>query len=642
MCGICGMISLSSTEDLVSIVSSMNNALLHRGPDDSGQFSSEMCSIAMRRLSIIDLAGGHQPMSNENETLHIVFNGEIYNYKELQQTLNASGRHEIKTYSDTEVILHLYEEYKEATPGLLKGMFAFCIHDCARNNLFLARDRFGEKPLYYSVVNKSLAFSSELASLLQWNAIQRKIDLEALFYYLYTGDLPAPLTMFAHIRQLPPGHWLYWEKGSLRQYPYYVPAYESDPNLNNEEVAKEAIRNSILCAVKRQMMSDVPLGALLSGGIDSSAIVAAMQLQSSRPVKTFTVRFEYAPYDESAIARQVAEHLGTDHHEFVITNGGFEGDDLWRIISHVGQPFSDSSAIPTYFVSKHVRDHVTVCLSGDGGDEMFAGYDYFRWSLNVDRLATMFPRPVLKLAHNTFQNCSDLPFLRRMGIVRKARRATQLASLPADERIWKLGTLFEHSELEKLVSPPLLYQWRCIDGALLADILDSTRSAPRLRQLMSYRLRHGLPEDMLVKVDRMSMAVSLEVRAPMLDADLAALSMRLPHQLLIRNGVTKYILRKAVRDWLPDAVFAHPKTGFSIPLHIFQNDNYYRLCQELILSNDLGIMNDLFSKNALDRVVQRGIARKSDAADLSVYRATHQLWALLQLAAWIQFFKVTL
>ena len=371
MCGICGL-SSTSYEDRVATVGRMNDALIHRGPNDAGQYDGYQSSIAMRRLSILDLTTGHQPIANEDQSLQIVFNGEIYNYRELREKLIATGRHIFKTTSDTEVILHLYEEYGQDAPKYLQGMFAFCIYDTKRESLFIARDRFGEKPLFYAKPTQgTFAFSSELTSLLEVKGIERKLDIEALSYFLHVGYVPTPLTLLKSVRELPAGHWLTWQQGKLEIGKYYQPNYTPDPALQREEDAVEAVRATLLKVVKRQMVSDVPLGAFLSGGIDSSAVVAAMQRQSSQKIKTFTVRFEHAAFDESQIAREVANHLGTDHHEFVVTNGGFDEEDLWRTIRHVGQPFLDSSAIPTFILSNKVKDHVTVSLSGDGGDEMF-------------------------------------------------------------------------------------------------------------------------------------------------------------------------------------------------------------------------------------------------------------------------------
>lgn len=641
MCGICGISSEAGREDLKSVVAAMSQALYHRGPDDGGQFDAPQASIAMRRLSIIDLATGQQPIANEDQTLRIVFNGEIYNYRDLRQQLLASGRHRFTTSSDTEVILHLYEEHGLQTPALLHGMFTFCIHDRRDDSLFIARDRFGEKPLYYSVSGpRTFAFSSELASLLEFSAIDRKLSAEALYYYLHVGYLPSPLTMFSGVRELPAGHWLRWRQGRLETGAYYQPEYRPDPALRHEAEAVAAVRDTLLRAVKRQMVSDVPLGAFLSGGIDSSSVVAAMQRQTGQKIKTFTVRFEYAPYDESEIARQVAQHLGTDHHEFVVTNGGFNSEDLWRIIRHVGQPFVDSSAIPTYFLSRFVRDHVKVSLSGDGGDEMFAGYSFFQDALKVDRLASAMPRALLATAGSVLQRVAELPGTRQMPTLRKLTRAAYAAAMPERERTWALGPLFEESELDGLVTPQVRDAWQQRKTDAVDELLGDHDGISRLRQLMNCRLKYFLASDMLVKVDRMSMAASLEVRAPMLDVELAELAMKLPDHLLIKEGTAKYILRQAVRDWLPASVFSHPKQGFSIPLHMFQNEQYRRLCEELLLGDGLPLLNRIFSKEALHSLIRRGFERRFDAADISVYRASHQVWALLHLAAWMKYFRV--
>ena len=353
MCGICGIVGRDRNGDFAAEVRAMNAELVHRGPDDSGQFDEPGCSLAMRRLSIIDVAGGHQPMTNEDGSLMIVFNGEIYNFPELRQRLESTGRHQFRTRTDTEVIVHLYEEYGLDTPKHLEGMFAFCIYDLRKRTAFLSRDRFGEKPLFYHLrTGKELIFSSELKSLLSAEGINRRIDDEALYTYLKWGVTSWPRTMFAGVFQARPGGWLQWDGHTLREGDYYTLDYEVDPALEDEEVAKEQLRQTLLRVVKRQMISDVPLGVFLSGGIDSSAIVAAMQQQSSQPVKTFTIRLPDKEHDESQLARRVAQHLGTEHHEFPIGDCGFEAEDLWRTIRHMGQPFLDATVIPTHFVSR--------------------------------------------------------------------------------------------------------------------------------------------------------------------------------------------------------------------------------------------------------------------------------------------------
>jgi asparagine synthase (glutamine-hydrolysing) len=641
MCGICGITSAAPRYSLASAVATMNAALSHRGPDDGGQFDDDTCSIAMRRLSIIDLATGHQPIDNEDKTLTIVFNGEIYNFAALRNELEKAGRHKFRTQTDTEVILHLYEDRRAETPSLLHGMFAFCVYNRREKTMFLARDRFGEKPLYYSIQNEALAFSSEIDSLLRWSEIPRRLDYEALYYLLHLGYIPAPLTLFEGVRQLPAGHWMRWGGGRLTVESFYEPVYGPDPYLQDEHAALEALRETLIRAVSDQMVADVPLGAFLSGGIDSSTVVAAMQQSASRPVKTFTARFEYAPYDESPIARAVAEHLGTDHHEVMVTNQSFDDEDLWRIIRHFGQPFLDSSAIPTYFVSREIRQHVTVALSGDGGDEIFAGYTFFQNALSIDRLASL-PGPLLTAGGWALDLASKLPFVQKLSALRIARRAAQIARLPGNLRPGVIEDLFDLDELPRMVSPLLQCHWGDVSDTMTRKILDSVGYASRLRQLMHYRMKYSLAEDMLAKVDRMSMANSLEVRAPLLSAEVTDLAMRLPSKMLMRGGVKKFILREIGRPWLPSVVYSHPKAGFSIPLHMFQNENYNRLCTQYLIDNKTSIITELFDHDALMEVMARGVLGQVTGASMSVSRTSHQLWALLQIGAWAHYYGVSL
>lgn len=641
MCGICGIANTTAESFLPSALAKMNDALTHRGPDDEGHFYDHACSVAMRRLSIIDLATGHQPITNEDNNLVIVFNGEIYNFAALRKQVEQTGHHDFRTRTDTEVILHLYEDHGSETPSMLHGMFAFCIYDRRDNSMFMARDRFGEKPFYYSIQNGVLTFSSELDSLLSRPEVPRKIDYEALYYLLHVGYIPAPLTLFKDVKQLPAGHWMRWQAGKLTIESFYRPVYQPDPYLQDGHAAVEALRDTLIDAVRDQMVADVPLGAFLSGGIDSSTIVAAMQQISSCPVKTFTARFEYAPFDESHIARSVARHLGTDHHEIVVTNNGFDDEDMWRIVRHFGQPFLDSSAIPTYLVSREIRQHVKVALSGDGGDEIFAGYPFFPNCIRIDRLAS-WPDPLLAAGSRATDLLSKVPFLQNKPSLRVARRATQLASIPGNQRPGVVESVFERDDLFQVASPALQCHWKDTSDRATRDILDSVKDASRLRQLMHYRMKYSLSEDMLAKVDRMSMAASLEVRSPLLSVKVTDLASRLPDRLLIKDGVKKYILREVGRPWLPDIVYSHPKTGFTIPLHMFQNDNYNKLCKRYLTESRSPIITDLFDRNALNNVIARGTTRQFATSAMSVSRASHQLWALLQLGAWADYYRVAL
>ncbi len=616
----------------------MTDALIHRGPDDQGHWVADGIAIGMRRLSIIDLATGRQPILNEDGNLVIVMNGEIYNYRELREGLVNRG-HRFRTHSDTEVVLHLFEEQGTATPDMLKGMFAFCILNLSDNSLFIARDRFGEKPLYYSAFGSEFVFSSELSSLMQSTGVPRKLNPEALDYYLRHRITASPLTMFRGVHQLPAGHFMIWKDGQYQQKCWYEYKPMPDATLD-EHTAKLMVQDALLTAVQRQRVSDVPVGAFLSGGIDSSTIVAALQRQSGSRVPTFTARFENAAYDESPIARQVAEHLGTDHHEFVIPNQGFHEEDLYRVIRHMGQPFADSSAIPTYYICRQIRDQVTVCLSGDGGDEMFGGYNYFTDCLKVDRIAALAPRLTFKAMNFAARRLSQLPWLRRSSRIRQLTQVSSLASLPANVRFQHMAPLFDSNEVRKLIRKSVRETPEFNESSCFHRFSEAERYPGRLRQLMAYRVGFQLSEDMLVKVDRMSMATSLEVRAPMLDADLCEVAGKMPDHLLINQGVTKYILRQAARDWLPEAVFSHPKWGFAIPMHDYQNETYRHLCRDLLFEHG-SIARQLFETSFLRKIVDRGLQRTHDAADVSVFRATHQVWALVQLAAWAKEFQVS-
>lgn len=618
-------------------VARMNAAIVHRGPDDSGQWDSDQISVAMRRLAIIDLAGGHQPIENEDGSLLIFMNGEIYNYLDLRPELERLG-HRFRTQSDTEVVLHLYEELGPEVASRLEGMFALCIVDRRRQELFLARDRFGEKPLFYWHDRDALAFSSELRSLLECPRVPRQLNPAGLECYLRHRILPGPQTFFRDVVQLPPGHWMTWRNGKVEVARYFELQAEPERGLDLV-TAKMQIQDALLRAVRRQQISEVPLGAFLSGGIDSSTVVAAMQRTSSKPVLTFTARFENQAYDESPIARRVSQHLGTEHHEFVIPNQGFEEEDLWRVIRHMGQPFADSSAIPTYYICRQIRDRVTVCLSGDGGDEMFGGYSFFRDCQRVEALARWAPRSAFRSLQKVARSAAGWPGLSGSRRLRQVMQASASAGRPAGNRFLYTAPLYDDGELARLFKPEVRRNVLDTESAGLGRFAGDDFPS-RLRQWMAYRAGFQLPEDMLVKVDRMSMANSLEVRAPMLDVAVAEVARRLPDDLLIRDGVTKFALRAAAREWLPAEVFDHPKWGFAIPLHDYQNDRYRALCGELILAPD-SLVQSLFRPDFVRRIVDRGLTRRQDAADVSVFRASHQVWALLQLGAWSRYFGVS-
>ena len=592
-------------------------------------YSDHQCTLAMRRLSIIGLKNGKQPIYNETKASLVFFNGEIYNYGELKKDLEKKG-HVFITTSDTEVLIHLYEEYNENMLSYLNGMFAFCIYDIEKQKYLFARDRFGEKPFFYNYANGKFSFSSELKSLIQDHSIKRILNKEALNYYLRLGIIPEGLTMFDGIMSLSPGHFITLNFEGVVEKKYYNLLKEQPNKINSLSEAKEIIKPKIQEAVKRQMVSEVPIGAFLSGGIDSSTIVAFMQQQSSKPVKTFTVKFEEASFDESSIARDVASKLGTDHHEITIPNSDFKEDIFWKIIDHVGQPFSDTSAIPTFEICKEIKQHITVALSGDGGDELFAGYDVFKWYQQICllRKAPKFSRKIVSQVISGMQKGKlDISILRQMN------KALDFSYLSQEKIPVHIHQMFNTLDIGQMTGRDDL------DFSKLYNYYPEVRNYSDLRKMMSYRLLFDLPSDMLIKVDSMAMANSLEVRVPFLDVDLFESSKRLSNKLLINGKDTKYLIREIMKNDLPESVFNHPKQGFAIPLHKYMNKNFIDLARSLFEDNSE--INRFLNKEILDMVLKNGLEQTKDNSNLSVYRATQRLWSLMQLFGWMKRFNVS-
>ncbi len=630
MCGICGIITYQNNPQKAIRVQRMNAALTHRGPDEAGSYTDEICALAMRRLAVIDLADGQQPLYDASGEIGVFFNGEIYNFQELRADLKADGCH-FKTQSDTEVLAHLYARYGEKMLPLLRGMFAFCIFDKREKAFFLARDRFGEKPLFYHFEDGIFSFSSELKSLLENENIPRRLNRAAVPYYLRTSLLPEPLTMFTDILTLPAGHFIKVNARGIEVEKWFEIEYNIDENIKTDDEAKEFMRPKLEQAVRRQTVSDVPLGAFLSGGIDSSSIVALLQKNATRPVQTFTARFAEEDYDESTIARAVAKHCGTQHRELVIQNYDFTEDIFWTVIEHVGQPFRDSSAIPSYLLTREIRKHVTVALSGDGGDELFGGYDLFQWYLQMMKMRRV-PRFLLSAGNAALGAVRGLPGLRENAKLRQIERGISTVLMPKDDIPLSLNGFFSEREIRDLSDAET-----DLNFALLKDYPQKISSGSDLRKIMYYRSRHTLPANMLVKIDRMSMANSLEVRAPFLDPDLFAAAARLPDKFLIRSGKGKFILRELMQEYLPAEVFNHPKSGFNIPLHKYQNTAYRDLAQRLLFTENP--FPDLFPKAELQRIYKEGI---DGAAGKSIFQTSHKLWMMMQLMGWGRRFGVSL
>jgi asparagine synthase (glutamine-hydrolysing) len=639
MCGICGFINLDGRPAERAILERMNRALLHRGPDEGGVFIAGPAALAMRRLSIIDLAGGSQPMANEDGRVRIVFNGEIYNSPRLKEQLETQG-HRFANHSDTETIVHQYEEAGPACVEALRGMFAFAILDqrgeADRPSLLLARDRIGIKPLFYYHDHQLLAFSSELTSLVQHPQIPRQIEPGALHQYLAAGAVAAPLTMFKGIRQLLPGHYLFLQQNEPVIKTYWQVPPAPIPNPPNLPEAAAQLRGLLEEAVQEHLLSDVPVGAFLSGGIDSSSVVALMAQVSGQKIPTFSIRFEEAGYDESPFARLVAERYGTEHHEFTVPNQGFDPDLLHAIITHHGQPTVDSSALPTFLVSRLARDYVKVVLSGDGGDESFAGYYHFGWGRQIDRLYR-YPYGIRQLAAGALRQLAGWPGFEQQDRLRQAIYATEISL--GERALIPLQLLRYHSdtELDQLLSPEWRFNGSALDGEL-RQLLRENRQPDVMDQALRFAFRYYLPDAYLAKVDRMSMANALEVRVPLLDHRLVEFSLALPARLHWQNGVGKQLLRRAVADLLPEAIFSHRKQGFSIPLERWVTQNYFELAESLL--NEAAVRRrGLFNPAAVRRLLELSQGQRQHRRSLvSEHRLSHQVFMLVVLELWCRLY----
>lgn len=557
-CGICGFVGLSDRE----LLKSMCQAIRHRGPDKSSYFVDDGVGLGIDRLSIIDLVSGDQPIHNEDGSVWVVFNGEIYNYKELKSELEAKG-HRFYTASDTECIVHAYDEWGNSCLQHLRGMFAFAVWDSRARRLFLARDRFGKKPLYYAFDGKVFLFASELKSILQYGGIKRDLDYDAVDLYFTYMYVPSPFSIFKQIRKLPPGCHASLENNKLSVSQYWDFAPRPDPSMTDEDGLVELLYSSLEDAVRVRMRSDVPLGAFLSGGIDSSTVVALMARFSDQPVKTVSIGFD-TEINELPYSRKVAELLSTDHREYTVSPEAFK--ILPKLIWHFDEPFADHSMIPTYHLSEVTRREVTVALSGDGGDELFMGYPFLldprAYSL-YSKVPGIVRRPLLRLL-------LALPINSQTKIMAKHAYEKGYANQSYDERFTMRVTLNDFKGLNGLYSREHLSRHSVMDtyDYYLGLTKGCTSSRDPLDVVDYATVRGYLEEDILVKVDRMSMAVSLEARCPILDQEVAALVERIPSRMKMRGRETKYILKKmAVKKGLiPKEIALRKKQGFGAPI----------------------------------------------------------------------------
>ena len=615
MCGIFGFSSPLSTDDQSSVLREMGNCLIHRGPDDHGYFQKNHIGMGMRRLSIIDLQSGKQPIYSNNGNCVIVYNGEVYNYKDLRTDLEDRGYH-FHTETDTEVIVNLYQEKGVDCLHDLNGMFAFAVYDIQKDELFLARDRFGIKPLYYLFENNSFVFGSELKAVIQYPAVNTTISLEAVDLYLTFDYVPAPWSIFENINKLEQGHYVTLKNGKLNKKQWYqltfAPKFDSDKATDYLEKLDYLIQE----AVRRRTVSDVPLGGFLSGGIDSSLISHYLVKSSNTPLKTFSIGFDEPSFDESRYARQMADHLGTEHHEKI-----FSVDDMKNLIPNIfesmDEPFADASLLPTYFLCSYAKEEVTVALSGDGGDEVFGGYPtYF-----ARKLAEWIPPwtySILKYGANLLPVNDD-----NISFDFKAKKFTEALKYDPDVRhqYW-LGS-FNHSQKQSLFSNDVKNKLNGKDilTGLVKNQMQDCDTEDNWERSLWHDMRFYLQDNMLVKVDRASMMNSLEVRVPLLDHEVVEFSARIPAKFKYRNTQSKYILKRMAEHHLPNEIVYREKKGFGIPIAKWLKKELKTQFDDMVENSEL--CEHLFDSDYLHKLQDDHLNNRKDNRKL--------LWAVLVL-----------
>jgi asparagine synthase (glutamine-hydrolysing) len=640
MCGIVGYLNLNgkAIEEKDNYLGSMCLSITHRGPDEEGRKLVGPAALGMTRLAIIDLKTGQQPISNEDGSIWIVFNGEIYNFQELQEKVLALG-HKLTTKSDTECIVHLYEEYGVDCLQYLEGMFAFAIYDKNKERLFIARDRLGEKPLHWGVFSNTLIFGSELKGVLTHPLARKEIDFTALQKYLALEYVPAPSSMFKGIHKLPPAHYMVVENGEIHTKRYWLP--KIDTNEMSEKEASEELMRLLKRSIELRLISEVPLGVFLSGGIDSSAIAALAQGFSTKPIQTFSIGFEDKSFDESTHALAVAKHIGSEHNVVTFSPElGFETlSELWNILD---EPLADASIVPTYFLSKMTKKNVTVALAGEGGDELFGGYPTYQahklapaWGLVPKTLRDSVIMPALKALPVNMNNLSfDYKVKRFIGaaaespVVRHLRWMGSLSLAEQDKLLLK-----EHRNLAVASEAYLFDELPLVNlnGHHLGKtgVLERSNVHSVINNIMRLDLTTYLPDDLLVKSDRASMAASLEVRLPFLAYPLVEFALGLPPNLKVRGMTTKYLLKRSVAPYLPEYILKRPKKGFGIPVAKWLRQDFRSIVDELLGESFLrrqGIFEIAYVQSLLNEHLDMKVDRRKE------------LWTLLMFQWWYRKF----
>jgi asparagine synthase (glutamine-hydrolysing) len=594
-------------------------ALAHRGPDARGLFLNQQVGLGIQRLRVVDLLTGDQPIANEDGSIVVVLNGEIYNFEELRAHLLRRG-HTFKTRADTEVIVHLYEDHGASCVERLHGMFAFGLWDAKRQQLLLARDRVGKKPLFYSLRNGEVSFASELRALIEDREIPRELDAAALDSYLAYGYVPAPQSIFKAVAKLPPAHTLLLRDGRATLERYWHLDYSHKLQVKDPRELHEPIRQAIRDATRRRLVADVPLGAFLSGGIDSSAVVAAMSEVGGGPVKTFSIGFEQAGFDERHHARQVADLFGTEHHEDVVRPDAISLAPT--IARHYGEPFADASAIPCFYLAEVTRRHVTVALTGDGGDECFGGYTRYVQQRLASRLGRL-PAP-LRRAVAAAANQSQRGEI--TSIANRLRRLAQSLPLAPPERYASYLSNFDEGQRASLYTED--FRARVGESAARAVIAEPW-SAASGREIVDVMLEVDtttyLPGDLITKIDIATMAHSLEARSPLLDHELMELAASIPAELKVRRWHKKWILREALRGWLPSEILDRPKQGFQVPIDHWFGKELGAYAREVLL-DPLSLARGYFRPDAVHNVLER--------QSVGTYADAQQMWSLLMMELW--------
>ena len=626
MCGIYGILQLDGTPAPEDALRRMARLTMHRGPDDEGAHHDGACAIGMRRLSIIDLAGGHQPLTNEDGTLWLVANGEIYNYRELRRELEARG-HRFRTGSDCETILHLYEEHGDGFVSHLNGMFGFALWDSARKRLLIGRDPLGIKPIYVWTEGNRLLFASEAKALLAAPGVKAELDPVALHSYLALGYVPAPQSIFRGIRKLRPATLMIAGGGRVEERRYWRVPCDVDRAIPEEEWILR-LRSQLETSVRMQMVSDVPIGAFLSGGIDSSAVVAFMSAHSERPVKTYSIGFAGGQaedfYNELPYARRVAELFGTDHHEILVRPDVVSL--LPRLLWHMDEPIADTAFITTYLVSEFARRDVTVILSGVGGDELFGGYRRYlgsRYQVSFDRMPPWMRRAAFALGEK-LPSDRHSPMLNAM---RLAKGFLSTAGLPFEERYRSYVQVFSND-----VAAQLLRHASSVDRDSLDDAFGGATSDDDLNRMLAVDAETQLPDDLLLLTDRMSMAVSLECRVPLLDQELVELAARIPEDIKIKGGRLKRAMKRSLRGLLPDDILERQKRGFGTPMGAWLKGELAPMVNDLLSEQSIEARG-LFRYPEVERLIADHAANRIDGTDQLLSLVNLEIWARIYLDA---------